>query len=352
MTKVLRLPYYTLLFILLLQTLPLSQGASWKPPKNPGFTGKYALNSKLKEIDRLGKFPEGGPESIAFDSTGILHTGDASGKIFKYTENGQYLGVLAHTRGRPLGMKFDKEENLIVCDGYRGLLSISPAGEILTLATQAAGKAFKFTDDLDIAEDGTVYFSDASHRYDLHKMINDILDHDPNGRLLVYRPQTGKVEVLIDKLFFANGVALGPEDDYLLIAESTKYRILRYWLKGEKRGQLEVFIDNLPGHPDNLTFNGTDTFWVALYAPRNSLLDKLLPWPILRKGLKYIPSFLRPKPKAHGIVLGLDLEGKVVANLQDKGRGAYSFITSAIEYQGNLYLGSFKEEAIGKIALP
>ena len=49
-------PYLAFL-LLILSILPLdyTRAVSWKPPKNPGFKGEYALNSKLKNIERLGK---------------------------------------------------------------------------------------------------------------------------------------------------------------------------------------------------------------------------------------------------------------------------------------------------------
>lgn len=40
------------------------------------------------------------------------------------------LDIFAETKGRPLGIQFDKNKNLIVCDSYKGLLSIDPKGRL------------------------------------------------------------------------------------------------------------------------------------------------------------------------------------------------------------------------------
>ena len=44
------------------------------------------------------------------------------------------IKILTNTDGRPLEMQFDKEDNLIVCDAYKNLISINHKGEITVLA--------------------------------------------------------------------------------------------------------------------------------------------------------------------------------------------------------------------------
>jgi hypothetical protein len=107
----------------------------------------------------------------------------------------------------------------------------------------------------------------------------------------------------------------------------------------------------LPGLPDNLSFNGHDRFWVALYAPRNALLDATAPHPFVRKMIVRALTVL-PKPvEKHGFALGLDLEGKVIANLQDAGAGNYSPITTVREYGDWLYFGSLKAQHMVRLPL-
>lgn len=74
------------------------------------------------------------------------------------------------------------------------------------------------------------------------------------------------------------------------------------------------------------------------------------PW--LLKLVYRIPEALRPKPKKHAWVLKLDLNGKVVANLQYKGDGVYAPITSVREIGKNLYFGSIEYPAIGLMPIP
>ena len=182
----------------------------------------------------------------------------------------------------------------------------------------------------------------------------DFFEHRPNGRLLVFDPILKETRVLADQLYFANGVALSPGEDFVLVNETSRYRISRYWLSGERAGTVDVFADNLPGFPDNITFNGHDTYWVALvHGPKaRAESDPIMPKPFLRKVLWRLPGFMKPASQPEGYILALDLDGNVRLTLQDPHGEAYPFPTSAIEHKGMLYLGSHITDGIGRIPVP
>ena len=131
-------------------------------------------------------------------------------------------------------------------------MSIDPAGRVTVLATEAEGVPFGFIDNLDVASDGAVYFSDASSKFHAPDYRLDLLEARPHGRLLRYDPVTRETRVLLPKLYFANGVALSRNEDFLVVGETYRYRLTRYWLKGEKAGTSDILLDNLPGFPDNV----------------------------------------------------------------------------------------------------
>ena len=43
-----------------------------------------------------------------------------------------------------------------------------------------------------------------------------------------------------------------------------RFRCLKYWLKGEDKGKTEIFVENLPGGPDNIKLAPDGSFWIAL----------------------------------------------------------------------------------------
>jgi sugar lactone lactonase YvrE len=339
------------LLYLLLWPVPISP-AAWTPAAAPPLSGDYEKNSRLDGTQRLSLGPGFAPEGVAIDSENRIYAGLDDGRIMRLQGDGTRPEVFANTQGRPLGMKFDSHGNLILADANKGLLSISRDSSITLLSTEADGVPFRCTNDLDVAADGTIYFSDASSKFPLSNYKADILEHQPNGRLLVYEPATKSTRVVLRDLHFANGVAISPDQTFVLVCETERYRIHRVWLNGPKQGQSEIFIDNLPGFPDGLSSNGKDKFWLAVVTPRDATLDKLLPHSFLRKIVYRLPAFLQPAPKRYSFVLGLDPNGRVVENLQDGSPQCYAQIANVVEHQGYLYFGSIGESAVGRFALP
>jgi len=339
-----------LIIILLLQSAPISP-AAYSPPKSQELAGVLSPNNLLQKAELLALGKINGPEEVAVDSQGRVYGGTQDGEIMILLPDGK-LDIFAETKGRPLGIQFDKNDNLIVCDAYKGLLSINPQGKIAVLATSADGVPFKFTDALDISSDGTIYFTDASSKYGQNEYLYDLLESKPHGRFLSYDPATGRIKVLLKDLYFANGVALSQQEDFVLINETYRYRIVRYWLKGSKAGTHEIFIDNLPGFPDNISSNHKGTFWLALFTVRNEVADKLHLSPFLKAQMSKLPKALWPKPKPYGLVLALDEQGEITQSLHDPTGKHLKEVTSAREYGGYLYLGSLHNDRIGKYKLP
>ncbi len=337
-------------FLLLMPTKV--KPVAWTPQPAPSLTdGPFAENQRLKGVERVGASDIDGPEALLLENDSLI-TGLHDGRLIRTSLDGKTTKVLADTGGRPLGLARHPNGLLVIADAIKGLLSLDAQGRLVALTTEAGGTPFGFTDDVIIDKPGHyAYFSDASSRFGYGHDGEAVLEHGGDGRLLRYDFQTGKTTVLLDKLEFANGVAMGPDDAFVLVNETGAYRISRYWLSGPKAGTHDLFIDNLPGLPDNLSFNGHDRFWVALYAPRNALLDATAPHPFVRKIIVRALTVL-PKPvEKHGFALGLDLEGKVIANLQDAGAGNYSPITTVREYGDWLYFGSLKAQHMVRLPL-
>jgi sugar lactone lactonase YvrE len=337
------------LVYLLTWPVPINPVA-WTPPIAPALTGVYAQNSELARIERL-KIDGFAPEDVAIDGQDRIYCGADDGRIFRFQPDGTKPEVFASTKGRPLGLIFDTSGNLIVADAMIGLMSIAPDGKSTVLSTEADGVPFRCTNDLDVAADGTIYFTDASYKFRLTDLKADILEHQPNGRFLAYDPRTKQTRVLLNDLYFANGVAVSPDQSFALVVDTGAYRVRRYWLTGSKQGQSDVFIDNLPGFPDGVSSNGRDTFWVSLVNRRDSTLDALMPHPFLRKIVMRLPAFMQPAIKRYAFVLALDANGHVTRNLQDPSPQCFAQIANTVEHKGMLYFGSIGEHAIGRMPL-
>ncbi len=217
--KLLAILIVLVIVYLLIWPVPIDPVA-WTPPEAPVLEGQYAANDYLKDVERIGVGSGIGPEDVAIDDKGRIYGGYEDGRIIRFQNDGSSPEVFADTQGRPLGLHFDAIGNLIVADSQKGLLSISQEGVITVLTTQADGLPFGFTDDVDIAADGVIYFSDASHKFGQRNYKADLLEHRPNGRLLSFDPKTKVTKVILDSLYFANGVAISPDQSFVLVNET------------------------------------------------------------------------------------------------------------------------------------
>ncbi len=323
----------------------------YNPPQAPELVGVLAPNTKLQSAELIAKGKIFGPEGLDLDSEGNLYFASGDGNIYKIRKGTDEPEFFARTGGRPLGIQFDRSGNLIVCDAFRGLLSLSPFGDIRILTVESDGKPFQFTDDLDIARDGKIYFTDASWKYTQPEYLYDLLESRPYGRFLMYDPMTKETKTLLDNLYFANGVALSHNEDFVLVNETYRYRIQKYWLKGPKKGTAEIFLENLPGFPDNITRGSNGDFYLALFTKRNERMDNMHPSPWKKKLTSMLPKFLWPKPEPYGFVLRISPSGEILESYQDPTGKHLKEITHAQEWKGYLYMGSLYNDRIGKYKL-
>lgn len=343
---------------LLFWPVPIAPQA-WNPPPAPPYEGRFAHRNLLSSAEKLWLGKLEGPEATAIKD-GYIYTGLGNGDVVRMQLEG--LGepeVLANTGGHPLGMKFDAGGNLIICDAHKGLLCLSLNGEVSVLSDSVDGRRYKVPDDLAIAGDGKIYFSDISSKWTLEEAGYAMMEDNPLGVLVCYDPATQSSSVVLDNMHLSNGVAMGPDDEYVLVNETLGFCITRLWLKGPKAGQRDTFVENLPGGPDNITYNGNGTYWVALAFPRFPRLESLAPKPFLKKLMLRLPKFLAPVPEffaglelpCYGLFVGVDMEGNIT-HFADAHDGAFGMVTSVLEHEGQLYIGGIAADYIGRMPVP
>ena len=246
---------------------------AWQPAANSEFKGTTGLNEKLTATQKISLKGFYGPEDIVFDNKGNLYCGVHmkmnefnDGKILQIDSIGN-IETFYDAKSWVAGLEFDTESNLIALSHREGLISISPDKKVTILASKDENdKPFLIPNGLDIASDGKIYFSNTSEvsPYTIKYGRKVILEMKPLGGLYCYDPRTKKVNTLIDRTYFGNGTVLSKDEDYILLVETTKYRVLKYWLKGKKVGQTEIFIDNLPGFPNGISIRENGSYWLGL----------------------------------------------------------------------------------------
>lgn len=338
----------------------------WDAQEDLGFTGDFEANTRLAGLERLtiGEFH--GPEDVVVATENgreIVYTTSQDGVIIRVDTVDNTSSVFAETGGAPLGMERDADGNFIVADAFKGLLSISPDGQTVTVLTDTfEGAPIVYADDLDIAENGVIYFSDASTKFGaeaagstLAASLLEITEHGKTGRVLSYDPITEETALVADGYSFSNGVAMCPDSQCILVAETGEYSVDKIYIDGPRKGAMEPLIANLPGFPDNINrggvVGGKQTYWIGLAAPRSAQADATAQRPFLRALSYRLPEAFRLSAGAYGCVIQIDIDGNVLQTLQDPAAD-YPVTTGAIEGDGWLYITSLQSRDLGRLPYP
>jgi ribose transport system permease protein len=316
---------------------------------------------KLRAAEILAAGKIDGPEDVLLDATGNLYCGTRDGYLLRLCPpTYDSAEIFARIGGRPLGLALDREGRIVVCVAGRGLVRVDMNGdsELLTDQTTRSfmsvqdDSSIRMADDLDIAPDGIIYFTDATKRYDIENWGLDLLEGRPNGRLLSFDPKSGNTRTICDNLVFPNGVCLTHDGRHLLVASTWASSILIFDLANLAAGP-RIFVQGLPGYPDNINRASDGGYWVALAGMRNPVIDQAMKYPALRRRMaKRVPptNWLFGNLNIGG-VLKIDGAGKIVDALWDAPDGPLYMITSMREHKGALYLGGVTNDKIGRLVL-
>ncbi|MEQ3677080.1 SMP-30/gluconolactonase/LRE family protein [Pseudophaeobacter sp.] len=326
----------------------------YRPLQPPALTGEFETNDAMAALELI-VLPEGavGPEDLAVMPDGKVYTTDLAGKLYRI--DGAAPQVVEDLGGRPLGLKAGPDGALYIADSYRGILRWTGPGSLETLVTEVEGAPLIYANQLDIARDGTIYFSNSSDRFDPETLggtkptsVMTIWEQSDSGYVARRLPD-GRVEKIASGFVYTNGVALSQDEDFLLINETGRARVHKLWLTGDKAGEQELFLGNLPGYPDNLERQGDGTFWLAFASPRLPS-EKLMPYPFLRKVIWRLGDLVRPAPVHRGMVIQFDESGNILRNLQDP-TGRLGVTTSALEVGEQFYVMSLDGRGFGRGAV-
>lgn len=295
--------------------------------------------------------PGHGAEDVAVGldgrDEGFVFTGTEDGSIFRVSHDGRSTTYVAHTGGRPLGIEWADEGELVVCDARRGLLRVGTAtGTVRAIAGSVGGVPMRFCNNAAVARDGTIWFSDSSTTFGIDRWKDEVLQGTRTGRLLRLDPGSSEPELALDGLAFANGVALAADESFVAVAETARRTVVRLWLSGPKAGVRDDLVAGLPGYPDNISRGSDGLMWVTIASPVDPVVTALQKAPTWLAGLATrIPAALQPQPKRTVRVQAYDASGALVHDL-----GAdptdYHMVTGVREHEGRVWLGSLHESAI------
>lgn len=229
-----------------------------------------------------------------------------------------------------------------------------------------------------VAKNGDLYYTESSSDFEINQVFLTLF-LNPSGRLIHYDRKAKKARVLLDRLFFANGVALSPNEDFVVVADFGRGKLIRYFLTGNKADTYSSFVDSLPGSPDNLTPDEKG-LWATLFfssEPDDVIFyQRLTAYPTIRKFITRVlyysstmfkrlyvhtqvelfktfamtidsfPTYAFLFPKRSTIVR-FNWNGKILAMYHSNDGSHYTHVLDPND--GKLYLGSFTSDFIARV---
>jgi gluconolactonase len=185
-------------------------------PSNP--LPAFDFSVDLEPVAVAGSY--GFAEGPAVDPDGSVYFSDiTAGKIYKWSPDGSVSVFLEGLNG-PNGLMFDRNGNLIACEGGAGrIVSIDPHGRITVLADQFNGLRFNEPNDLWIDPQGGIYFTDPAYQ---SPVVQD-------GQHVYYlSPDRSRVSRLITDLRQPNGIVGTGDGRTLYVADYSAGQTFRY----------------------------------------------------------------------------------------------------------------------------
>ena len=160
------------------------------------------VRTEWADANRPGQPTDCFIEGPSFDADGNLYIVDIPfGRIFRISPDRKWSLVVEYD-GWPNGLKISRDGRILVADYRHGIMELdAQAGRMQQVLTSRNSESFKGCNDLHIAANGDIYFTDQGQTG----------LHDPTGRVYRLTPD-GRLDCLIDTGISPNGLVLDPSE--------------------------------------------------------------------------------------------------------------------------------------------
>src|SRR5471030_1286605 len=241
----------------------------------PDHYRRKGVRTDWADANRPGRPADSFIEGPSFDANGNLYIVDIPfGRIFRIAPDGAWSLVIEYD-GWPNGLKIHPDGRILVADYMHGIMQLDAgAGRMLPVLTARNSESFKGCNDLHIAANGDIYFTEQGQTG----------LHDPTAR--VYRlSRQGKLDCLIDTGISPNGLVLDPAGTVLFVAMTRDNAVWRMPLmKDGSVAKVGRFCSTFgTSCPDGLTMDRAGRLFVAhaslghvfVFAPNGELIARI-----------------------------------------------------------------------------
>ncbi len=202
------------------------------------------------------------PEGVAVHSDGSIWCGGEHGQIYRLRRDGTGLEQVASTDGFCLGLAFDVEDNLYICDlHHRAVMRMDhTTGRVEIFADGVPGHRFRLPNFPLFDENGRLYVSDSWSM------------GEPGPGIARFTPAGGGELWYKEALHFANGLALSATATEIYVAETFAQRVSVIPVAEDGSAGARRTHALTPGsYPDGLAVDSDGDVWVGCYEPSQVL---------------------------------------------------------------------------------
>lgn len=169
------------------------------------------------------------------------------------------------------GMTRDADGNLVICQyDPSGVVREHPNGEREMLASHYQGRELNSPNDVVVAGDGSVYFTDPSYGRAGGHSVEGVRPRDLDYQGVYRISPDGEVSLVVsrDEFEMPNGLCFGPSESLLYIDDTPRGEVKVFDVAssgGLANGRIfaELRDDSRPGVPDGLKCDERGNLWVT-----------------------------------------------------------------------------------------
>ncbi|AYV55053.1 SMP-30/gluconolaconase/LRE-like region [Leptospira kmetyi] len=219
-------------------------------------------------------------------------------------------------------------------------------------------RPFSLCNDLAVSKDGNrIYISEPFEREGAAMgsgAVPEAIGLYPHGKLWMYDRKTDSISLILNGFTFVDGILIeqnsAGEEESVVFTETSKFRIVRAFLSGDKAGTSEILFENLPGLADGLERDDRGRIWVGIIKRRSSLINLVHANAWLKPFLLSLPQKILPISKKTGILV-LDSKAQKPLYYFMHDGSKIADISVSVPFEGRVYFPSFDKTSRGLFSL-
>ncbi|PJZ75335.1 SMP-30/gluconolactonase/LRE family protein [Leptospira neocaledonica] len=220
-------------------------------------------------------------------------------------------------------------------------------------------RPFSLCNDLAVSGDGNrIYITEPFERTDAAMgsgAVPEAIGLYPHGKLWMMDRKKNTVSLVLSGFTFVDGILIESSSDgkekSVVFTETTKFRIIRAFLTGEKQGSSEVLFENLPGLADGLERDENGRIWTGIIKRRSGLVNFVHKNPWLKKVILSLPQKILPISHNTGILV-IDPSAKKPLYYSMHDGSKIKDISVSVPFEDRVYFPSFDKTSRGLYSLP